>query len=166
MSHMSKHTWTGIPLWRQFQNSLSGFTTGIYLNPKSPNNKRNTMSYSVSPVLAIVFKYCSKTGGISPFFFSKSVNKMNSMKMYNETGFRHLSKTDLTTTQTHKTYRLKRLISPLDCPCLFLSTQPWRSNNGAGGNDVRISLLNIPKGGGDLSINRFNDYPIYFCVLS
>lgn len=81
MSHMSKHTWTGTPLWRQFQNSLSGFTTGIYLNPKSPNNKRNTMSYSVSPVLAIVFKYCSKTGGISPFFFSKSVNKMNSMKM-------------------------------------------------------------------------------------
>lgn len=44
------------------------------------------MAYSVSPVLAIVFKYCSKTGGISPFFFSKSVNKMNSVKMLKKLG--------------------------------------------------------------------------------
>lgn len=124
------------------------------------------MAYSVSPVLAIVFKYCSKTGGISPFFFSKSVNKMNSVKMLKKTGFRQLSQTDLTTTQIHETNRLKRLISPPDCPCLFLSTQPWRSNNGAGGNDVRISLLNITKGGGDLGIDRFNDYLVYFCISS
>lgn len=44
------------------------------------------MAYSVSPVLAIVFKYCSKTGGISPFFFSKSVNEMNSVKMLKKLG--------------------------------------------------------------------------------
>lgn len=49
------------------------------------------MAYSVSPVLAIVFKYCSKTGGISPFFFSKSVSiyvpdKMNSVKMLKKLG--------------------------------------------------------------------------------
>lgn len=44
------------------------------------------MAYSVSPVLAIVFKYCSKTGEISPFFFSKSVNKMNSVKMLKKLG--------------------------------------------------------------------------------
>lgn len=44
------------------------------------------MAYSVSPVLAIVFKYCSKTGGISPFLFSKSVNKMNSVKMLKKLG--------------------------------------------------------------------------------
>lgn len=40
-----------------------------------------------------------------------------------------------------------RLISPPDCPWLFLSTQPWRSNNGAGGNDVRVSLLIGKRGG-------------------
>lgn len=62
------------------------YTTGVYLNTKSPKNNRNTMAYSVSPVLAIVFKYCSKTGGISPFFFSKSVNKMNSVKMFKKLG--------------------------------------------------------------------------------